>query len=153
MKRVEKSPKAKQYYPTTLVLSALLSPRLRFPSVLVFPFLQGSSIIYTQRSILPPKIFSHILASPFQTPTTLLFYYTCFILVRSNDFSSSLHLIYPCSLQWIAPFPLLTHTTHNPPLSTASPPSFFISFLLSIVVIICYIWKFLLLLILFYHNF
>ena len=70
VQRVEKSPKAKQYYTTTLVLSALLS----------------------------------------------------------NGFSIWLHLIYPCSLQWIAPFSLLTHTTHNPPLSTASPPSFFYLF-------------------------
>ena len=106
VKRIEKSPEAKQYYTTTLVLFALLSIDFAF---LLYSFYLSPAVFY--------HIYStHLISSQ---RSSLLDSFIRFTLQR---LPFSLHSFYPCSLQRIAPFPLLTHTTHNP--SSLSTPHF-----------------------------
>ena len=74
VKRVEKSPNAKQYYPRFIRFTL---QRLRFLSVLVFPFSRVFYRLYSTHLIAPKDLLSC----------------TRFSVLNSNDFAILLHLI------------------------------------------------------------
>ena len=112
---------------------SLYSPSTLLSYYTRFTFLQRFSIIYTQRTLFPPKVLLSLrLVYPLYSPTTSLSHYTPFILVPFNELP---HFHYSLTLLTIRPL--------SPPLISLSPLFLSLSFLF-IVVIICYICAFVL---------
>ena len=126
MKRVEKSPKAKQYYTTTLVLFALLSIDFAF---------------FLYSFYLSPAVFYHIYSTHLISSqrSSLLDSFIRFTLQRLHFLTTLLLSLFPSTNCPI----FITHSHHSQ--SVLSPLYIFShSFFLFIIVIICYICAFVL---------
>ena len=129
MKRVEKSPKAKQYYTTTLVLLALLSIDFAF---LLYSFYLSPAVFYHTYS-------THLISSQ---SSSLLDSFIRFTLQRLHFLTTLLLSLFPSTNCLI----FITHSHYSQSVlslhpSFLSPHYFSPSFFLFIVVIICYIGK------------